>query len=122
MKLLKKKGVGYHHYDRRDPPLLPVRLSKRPQVEVPEGGGALNESLSTAAFTPYLVDQADELSSSQEETHQPLQRQLGQHGGEHPVVVTVDTVTGDMEDAAYGWADSWNWGPMTRSCSWTWQR
>ena len=67
MKLLKKKGVAITIMIAAILLSSLYGLSKRPQVEVPEGGGALNESLSTAAFTPYLVDQADVLSSSQEE-------------------------------------------------------
>ena len=106
MKLLKKKGVAITIMIAAILLSSLYGLSKRPQVEVPEGGGALNESLSTAAFAPYLVDQADVLSSSQEETINLYNANWDSMVGSILSVVTVDTVTGDMEDAAYGWADS----------------
>lgn len=106
MKLLKKKGVAITIMIAAILLSSLYGLSKRPQVEVPEGGGALNESLSTAAFAPYLVDQANVLSSSQEETINLYNANWDSMVGSILSVVTVDTVTGDMEDAAYGWADS----------------
>ena len=106
MKLLKKKGVAITIMIAAILLSSLYGLSKRPQVEVPEGGEALNESLSTAAFAPYLVDQADVLSSSQEETINLYNANWDSMVGSILSVVTVDTVTGDMEDAAYGWADS----------------
>ena len=106
MKLLKKKGVAITIMIAAILLSSLYGLSKRPQVEVPKGGEALNESLSTAAFAPYLVDQADVLSSSQEETINLYNANWDSMVGSILSVVTVDTVTGDMEDAAYGWADS----------------
>ena len=106
MKLLKKKGVAITIMIAAILLSSLYGLSKRPQVEVPEGGEALNESLSTAAFAPYVVDQANVLSASQEETINLYNANWDSMVGSILAVVTVDTVTGDMEDAAYDWADS----------------
>ena len=82
---IEEKRGGYHHYDRRDPPLLPVRAVQAPPGGGPRGRGGpervpLHRRLCPLSGGPgrcaVLFPGGD---------HQPLQRQLGQHGGEHPV-------------------------------------
>ena len=55
-------------------------LHKAPAVSTPEGGEKLDPSLSTAAFTQYVRDEADILSDKTEEA---VSRQLGQDVRQH---------------------------------------
>ena len=79
-------------------------LSKRPVVEIPEGGRKLDETLSTGAMSLYIRDDAGILSNSTEQTLALYNANWDQWEGCILAVVTVNTVSGDIEDAAYDWA------------------
>lgn len=82
-------------------------LSKRPQVEVPEGGAALDDSLSTAYLSAYLVDEAGVLSASTEKSvllYNANWDKLSR--GILAVVTTRGTASlGGIEEAAWTWAE-----------------
>ena len=80
-------------------------LSKRPAVEVPEGGAALDASLSTAAFEQYIVDQAGVLSAKTEKSLSLYNANWDRMAGSIMAVVTVKNTSGGAEDAAWDWAD-----------------
>ena len=107
MKFFKKKGVAIAVM------VLAIVLSslyglyKRPEVTVPEGSDKLDESLSTAVFDQYVVDQADILSDKTEETVSLYNANWDQMAGSILAVVTVDTDgTETAEDLAWDWAGS----------------
>ena len=107
MKFFKKKGVAIAVM------VLAIVLSsaygvyKRPDVTVPEGGEKLNESLSTAAFEQYVVDQADILSSKTENAVSLYNANWDQMAGSILAVVTVRTDGAETaEDLAWDWAGS----------------
>lgn len=79
-------------------------LSKRPAVETPEGGRALDEGLSTGALERYIVDDAGILSDQTEQTLSLYNANWDLWEGCILAVVTEDTVSGSIEDAAYAWA------------------
>ena len=79
-------------------------LSKRPDVETPAGGRPLDEGLSIGAMSRYIVDDAGILSDKTEETLALYNANWDLWEGCILSVVTVDTVSGDMEEAAYNWA------------------
>ncbi len=79
-------------------------LSKKPQVDTPEGGRTLDESLSTGAMSRYIVDDAGILSGKTEETLALYNANWDLWEGCILAVVTVNTVNGSTEDAAYNWA------------------
>ena len=106
MKVLKKKGVAIAIMVAAILLSSLYGLSRRPQVEIPTGGTALDESLSTAAFAPYVADRAGVLSASQEEAICLYNANWDRLVGGILAVVTVDEAGGDREDAAYDWADS----------------
>lgn len=106
MKVLKKKGVAIAIMVAAILLSSLYGLSRRPQVEIPTGGTALDESLSTAAFAPYVADRAGVLSASQEEAICLYNANWDRLVGGILAVVTVDEAGGDLEDAAYDWADS----------------
>ena len=82
-------------------------LSKRPQVEVPEGGAALDDSLSTAYLSAYLVDEAGVLSASTKKSvllYNANWDKLSR--GILAVVTTRGTASlGGIEEAAWTWAE-----------------
>ena len=82
-------------------------LSKRPQVEVPEGGAALDDSLSTAYLSAYLVDEAGVLSAGTEKSvllYNANWDKLSR--GILAVVTTRGTASlGGIEEAAWTWAE-----------------
>ena len=107
MKFFKKKGVAIAVM------VLAIVLSsaygvyKRPDVTVPEGGEKLDESLSTAAFEQYVVDQADILSSKTENAVSLYNANWDQMAGSILAVVTVRTDGAETaEDLAWDWAGS----------------
>ena len=108
MKFFKKKGVAIAVM------VLAIVLSsaygiyKRPDVTVPEGGEKLDESLSTAVFEQYVVDQADILSSKTEDAVSLYNANWDQMAGSILAVVTVKTDGAETtEDLA------WDWQPPT---------
>lgn len=107
MKFFKKKGVAIAVM------VLAIVLSsayglyKRPDVAVPEGGTKLDESLSTAAFAQYVVDQADILSGKTEKAVSLYNANWDQMAGSILAVVTVRTDGAETaEDLAWDWAGS----------------
>jgi len=82
-------------------------LSKRPEVDLPEGSAKLDESLSTAAFERYIVDQAGLLSGKTEKALSLYNANWDQMAGSIMAVVTVDsTGSGSAEDMAWAWAEN----------------
>lgn len=82
-------------------------LSKRPQVEVPEGGAALDDSLSTAYLSAYLVDEAGVLSAGTEKSVLLYNANWDKNSrGILAVVTTRGTASlGGIEEAAWTWAE-----------------
>jgi len=80
-------------------------ISKKPVIEGPVGGAALDETLSTAAFEQYVVDQADILSSKTEKSLHIYNANWDQMAGSIMAVVTVQSAKGSAEDAAWEWAE-----------------
>ncbi|MBE7005184.1 MAG: TPM domain-containing protein [Ruminococcaceae bacterium] len=77
---------------------------KKPAIEVLAGGAAIDQSLSTGAFTPYIVDGAGVLSAKTEKAVALYDANWDKMTGFILAVVTVDSAA-DLEDAAYEWAD-----------------
>ena len=75
-------------------------LHKAPVVSTPEGGEKLDPSLSTAAFTQYVRDEADILSDKTEEAVGLYNANWDKMFGSIMAVVTTDSES-DMENAAY---------------------
>ena len=81
-------------------------LSKKPEAEVPEGGVALNEALSTSYLDPYIIDGAHILSARAEKRIALYDANWDQRMfGGILAVVTQDSVPGNLEDAAWDWAE-----------------
>ncbi|MDE7220497.1 MAG: TPM domain-containing protein, partial [Oscillospiraceae bacterium] len=78
-------------------------LSKRPEVEVPEGGAPLAD-YSTTAYESYIIDQANVLTSKAEKSLSLYNANWDRLNECIMAVVTVRSVDGTLEDAAYGWA------------------
>ena len=107
MKLFKKKGVAIAVMVLAIVLSSAYGISRRPSVSVPEGGAQLDESLSTAAFAPYVVDQAQVLSDKTEEMVCLYNANWDQMAGGILAVVTVETGGGETaEDQAWDWAGS----------------
>ena len=107
MKLFKKKGVAVAVMVLAIVLSSAYGISRRPAVSVPEGGAQLDESLSTAAFAPYVVDQAQVLSDKTEEMVCLYNANWDQMAGGILAVVTVETGGGETaEDQAWDWAGS----------------
>lgn len=80
-------------------------LSKRPQVETPEGGAALDDSLSTAYLSAYVVDEAGVLSANTEKSVLIYDANWDKMAGGILAVVTTEDVAGSIDDAAWRWAE-----------------
>ena len=82
-------------------------LSRRPQVEVPEGAAALDDSLSTAFLSIYLEDEAGVLSSGTEKSILLYNANWDwMNRGILAVVTTRETASlGGIEEAAWTWAE-----------------
>ena len=80
-------------------------LSKKPIVEVPEGGAALDETVGTSYLDPYILDNAHILSSRTEKMIAIYDANWDNMFGGILAVVTEDSVSGDLEDAAWDWAE-----------------
>ena len=82
-------------------------LSRRPAVDLPDGSARLDESLGTAAFQKYIVDEAGVLSGKTEKSLSLYNANWDRMTGGIMAVVTVkSTAPGSAEDAAWAWADS----------------
>ncbi|MBD9252245.1 TPM domain-containing protein [bacterium] len=78
-------------------------LHKTPAVSTPEGGEKLDPSLSTAAFTQYVRDEADILSDKTEEAIGLYNANWDKMFGSIMAVVTTESAN-DIENAAYDYA------------------
>ena len=78
-------------------------LHKAPTVSTPEGGEKLDPSLSTAAFTQYVRDEADILSDKTEEAIGLYNANWDKMFGSIMAVVTTESAN-DIENAAYDYA------------------
>ena len=78
-------------------------LHKAPAVSTPEGGEKLDPSLSTAAFTQYVRDDADVLSDKTEEAIGLYNANWDKMFGSIMAVVTTESAN-DIENAAYDYA------------------
>lgn len=81
-------------------------ISKRPVIDVPDGGRPIDETLSTAAFEQYVVDDADILSDRTEQAICLYNANWDKELGAIIAVVTVKNA-GDPEDVGYDWAGRW---------------
>ena len=80
-------------------------LSSKPSVETPAGGVALNESLPTAYYESYIVDEAKVLSSKTEKSLAIYNANWDNMAGRIMAVVTVKYAD-NTEDAAWDWAEA----------------
>ena len=78
-------------------------LHKAPAVSTPEGGEKLDSSLSTAAFTQYVRDEAGILSDKTEEAVGLYNANWDKLFGSIMAVVTTGDES-DLENAAYNYA------------------
>lgn len=79
-------------------------LSKKPVVEVPDGAPPLNEAVSTSYLDPYILDNAHILSFRTEKLIGIYSANWDQMFQGILAVVTEESVSGDLEDAAWDWA------------------
>ena len=84
-------------------------LHKTPAVSTPEGGEKLDPSLSTAAFTQYVRDEADVLSDKTEEAVGLYNANWDKMFGSIMAVVTVQS-SDNLENTAYDYADTMQLG------------
>jgi len=84
-------------------------LHKAPVVSTPEGGEKLDPSLSTAAFTQYVRDDAGVLSDKTEEAIGLYNANWDKMFGSIMAVVTVQS-SDDLENTAYDYADTMQLG------------
>ena len=84
-------------------------LHKAPAVTTPSGGEKLDTSLSTAAFEPYVRDDADLLSNKTEEAVRLYDANWDRMFGGIMAVVTVQS-SDDLESTAYDYADAMQLG------------
>ena len=75
----------------------------KPTVDVPAGAPELDESLSTAYFEEYIIDDANVLSAKTEKQLSAYNANWDQIAGRIIAVVTAKNV-GNVEDAAWDWA------------------
>ena len=75
----------------------------KPTVDVPTGAPELDESLSTAYFEEFIVDDANILSAKTEKKLSIYNANWDQIAGRIIAVVTTKNV-GNVEDAAWDWA------------------
>ena len=78
-------------------------VSKRPVIDVPDGGRPIDETLPTEAFEQYVVDDADILSDRTEQAICLYNANWDKELGAIIAVVTVKNA-GNLEDAGYDWA------------------
>ena len=105
MKLFKSKGfaifvlivaiVGSSFYG----------LSKKPAAEVPDGAPYLDENVSSSYVDPYIIDYAKVLAFRTEKMAAIYSANWDSMFGGILAIVTRDSVPGDLEDAAWDWAE-----------------
>lgn len=91
-------------------------LHKAPAVSTPEGGEKLDPSLSAAAFTQYVRDDAGVLSDKTEEAIGLYNANWDKMFGSIMAVVTTESAN-DIENAAYDYAIEMQLAEMMRSWS-----
>ena len=84
-------------------------LHNAPAVSTPEGGEKLDSSLSTAAFTQYVRDEADILSDKTDEAVGLYNANWDKMFGSIMAVVTVQS-SDDLENTAYDYAETMQLG------------
>ena len=82
-------------------------ISKRPVIDVPDGGRPIDETLPTDAFEQYVVDDADILSDRTEQAVCLYNANWDKELGAIIAVVTVKNA-GDPENVGYDWAERFN--------------
>lgn len=80
-------------------------LSQKPAVEAPEGGMELDTSLSTAYYEDFIIDNAGVLSAKTEKSLCIYNANWDKHSDGLLAVVTVHSTGGDVENAAWDWAE-----------------
>lgn len=78
-------------------------ISKRPVIDIPDGGRPIDETLPTDAFEQYVADDAEILSDRTEQAVCLYNANWDKELGAIIAVVTVKNA-GDLEDAGYDWA------------------
>lgn len=106
MKLLKNKAVAVLILAAAIVLSSLYGLSKKPAVEAPEGGAPLDESLSTAYYKDFIVDEANVLSAKTEKSLCLYNANWDKADGGILAVVTVRSAAGGVEDAAWDWMDA----------------
>ena len=108
MKLLKNRGFAIFVLIAAIVGSSLYGLSRKPAVNMPEGGIPLNESLKTAYVDQYLVDEAKLFSGSTRNTVDLYNANWDKMAGGIMAVVTTRDASAygyDMEDAAWNWAE-----------------
>lgn len=105
MKFLKKKPVAIAVMVVAIVLSILVGQVKKPDVVVPEGGVKLDQSLSTAYFKEYVVDNAKLLSDKTEDAISLYNANWDKLSGSIMAVVTVKNTASGAEDAAWDWAE-----------------
>ena len=105
MKVFQKKGVAILVMVLAIAAASAWGLSRRPAVVVPDGGDALDTSLSTAYYEQYIVDEAGVLSAKTEQSLSLYNANWDDWSGSIMAVVTVRSAAGGAEDAAWDWFD-----------------
>ena len=85
-------------------------LHKTPAVSTPEGGEKLDPSLSTAAFTQYVCDEADILSDKTEEAIGLYNANWDKMFGSIMAVVTTESAN-DLDSIAWEYANQMELAP-----------
>jgi len=80
-------------------------ISRRPAVDIPDGGEALDESLSTLFFEQYVVDEGEVLSAKTEKSLSLYNANWDELAGSIMAVVTVESTYSEAEDLAWTWAE-----------------
>lgn len=80
-------------------------LAKKPALQIPEGGADLDESLGTAVFQAYIVDEANILSAKTVKQLSIYNANWDDMDGCIMAVVTLNSTAGSAEDAAWDWAN-----------------
>ena len=78
-------------------------INTKPVVEVPDGAVPLDDSLSTAYYEEYIIDEAKVLSAKTEKALSLYNANWDELAGRILTVVTTKNV-GNVEDAAWDWA------------------
>lgn len=103
MKFFQKKGVAIAVLVLAIIASSVIGISKKPTVQEAVGP-KIDDSISTAYYEGYIVDEAGVLSAKTEKSLSIYNANWDSWTGSIMAVVTVDGISGTMEDAAYDWA------------------